>query len=390
MNHPRNPLIESIQKSEAMPKSIEKSSKRIDKTTSVANTIRSIDDKATSVANTMKSIDDKATSVANTMKSIDDKATSVANTMKSIDDKATSVANAIKSIDGNIQSGSKNRQALIEILTSSAQNSLIYRLNQFILDSNIVQNALNEIRKKDQIYLQQTEKILENLNGVFKNWDFTKRLNALQEIAQSERNIALEVKVIFLELDFPPHDDLFPNEAKEIIKRYHTNDLNVVQTYVEELFLNKFDESALINMKSKWNGFEWLNNRISILEQVIEGHLAGYYNLTVPTLLAQTEGIVAQGFEHVGNMNGRKLKEFLSDLLSDDSTYSFDNQVKTFYTSKILAGFEHGKEINSSLSRHAILHGGDSLYGTKVNSLKCILIFDYLLERLNNRDSMAN
>lgn len=40
--------------------------------------------------------------------------------------------------------------------------------------------------------------------------------------------------------------------------------------------------------------------------------------------------------------------------------------------------------------RHAILHGGDSLYATKVNSLKCILIFDYLLERLNNRNSMAN
>lgn len=348
MNHPKNPLLESIQKSEAMPKSIAKSSQRIDKANSIANTI------------------------------------------KSIDDKANSVANAVKKIDDSIQSRLKSKQTIIETLMSSTQNSISNQLNQFIVRENIVLNALNEIRKKDQIYLQQTQKILEKLNGAFKNWDFSKRLNALQEIAQRERNIALEVKVIFLELDFPPHDDLFQNEAQEIIKRYRTSDLNVVQTYVEELFLNKFDEPALINMKSKWNGFEWLNNRIAILEQVIEGHLAGYYNLTVPTLLAQTEGIVAQGFEHVGKMNGRKLEGLLSDLLSDDSTYSFDNQVKTFYTNKILAGFEHGKEINSSLSRHAILHGGDSLYGTKVNSLKCILIFDYLLERLNNRDSIAN
>ncbi|TFZ09457.1 hypothetical protein [Bacillus cereus] len=54
MNHPRNPLLESIQKSEAMAKSIAKSSQRIDKANSVANTIKSIDDKANSVANSSK------------------------------------------------------------------------------------------------------------------------------------------------------------------------------------------------------------------------------------------------------------------------------------------------------------------------------------------------
>ncbi|WP_434476111.1 hypothetical protein [Bacillus hominis] len=320
----------------------------------------------------------------------EERANSIAKATQRIDEKTNSIVKTVKKNDSNMNSGLKNQRTIMDILLSSTQNSLINQVNQIIVNDTIAKNALNEIRKKEQIFFQQTQKIFEKFNDTFKNWDFAKRLSELQKIANREKDIALEVKAIFLELDFPPHDDLFSNEAQEIVELYHTSELSITKAYVEELFLEKFDKQALVTMKSKWHGFEWLNNRISILEQVIEGHLKGYYNLTVPTLLAQTEGIVAQGFKHVGKMNGSKLEGFLTDLLSDHSTYSFDVQIHTFYTSRILAGFEHGKEINSSLSRHAILHGGDSSYGTQVNSLKCILIFDYLLDRLNDRREIDN
>lgn len=338
MSYPKDPLLQASQKDEEMAKSIEKSTRRID-------------DSANSAIKTAQKKDEKNITVL------------------------------------------KSQQTIHDILISSAQNSPIYQVCQLLMNDTLNQNALKsliELRKKEQIYFQQVQHAFESFNKLVKNLDFDKRLIDLHKIAKREKDTALEVKAIFLELDFPPHDDLFPNEAQEIVALYHTSELSVTETYVEELFLEKFDKQALVAMKSRWNGFEWLNNRIFILEQVIEGHLAGYYNLTVPTLLAQTEGIVAQGFKHVGKMNGGTLKGFLSDLLSDNSTYSFDAQIHTFYTSRILAGFEHGKEINSSLSRHAILHGGDSFYGTQVNSLKCILIFDYLLDRLNNRRNMDN
>lgn len=47
----------------------------------------------------------------------------------------------------------------------------------------------------------------------------------------------------------------------------------------------------------------------------------------------------------------------------------------------IVADFKHGIAPNSYLSRHAILHGGDTSYGTIENSLKCILLFDYIQDK---------
>ena len=39
---------------------------------------------------------------------------------------------------------------------------------------------------------------------------------------------------------------------------------------------------------------------------------------------------------------------------------------------------EHGKALQPDLSRHAILHGGDTNYGTELNALKVIMLIDYV------------
>ncbi|PEC09881.1 hypothetical protein CN567_22220 [Bacillus toyonensis] len=81
-------------------------------------------------------------------------------------------------------------------------------------------------------------------------------------------------------------------------------------------------------------------------------------------------------------MGGNKLQKYLETLLVNDGVFSFDKQIQTFYLNTILIGFEHGESLKSKLSRNAILHGADLEYGTEENSLKSILIFDYILDRL--------
>jgi len=68
-------------------------------------------------------------------------------------------------------------------------------------------------------------------------------------------------------------------------------------------------------------------------------------------------------------------------LLNDTDNYSFDEAIQKYYLDIILAGFEHGTVPKSFLSRHAILHGGDTNYGNITNSLKSILLFDYLQDK---------
>jgi hypothetical protein len=75
------------------------------------------------------------------------------------------------------------------------------------------------------------------------------------------------------------------------------------------------------------------------------------------------------------------VKSYISELLTDDSEFSFDAAVQLFYFEVVLANFEHGEQI-PFLSRHAILHGADVGYGTKSNSLRTILLFDYVQSNL--------
>ncbi|HDX9646726.1 TPA: hypothetical protein ROY02_003029 [Bacillus cereus] len=85
----------------------------------------------------------------------------------------------------------------------------------------------------------------------------------------------------------------------------------------------------------------------------------------------------------VKNVEIHTLQQYLETLLVNEGVFSFDKQIQTFYLNTILVGFEHGEPLQSKLSRNAILHGADVEYGTEENSLKSILIFDYILDRLN-------
>ena len=117
-------------------------------------------------------------------------------------------------------------------------------------------------------------------------------------------------------------------------------------------------------------------------------HNLRMYNVSIPALLAQLEGLIVDSFHIKGNVDGHVLGMLLSILLKSDTkkAFNFDNEIHKYYNDNILIGFKHGDAIKSSLSRHAILHGADKAFGTEANSLKAILLFDHIAESVRKID----
>ncbi|RHW38174.1 hypothetical protein D1B31_15505 [Neobacillus notoginsengisoli] len=246
------------------------------------------------------------------------------------------------------------------------------------LISEGMQKTLQPLYRRIGDVRQSIIKVLESI-------DFKK----IHEAAKALEENTIRFKAIMIELGLPPHDSIPTYHISYIVRFYDEKGIDYTKRLISRyMSLMLYDKKALWNMQKAWQKAKWLENRIKILDSVIEGHLKGYYDLTIPTLLAQIEGILVEGIltldETDDKIGYRIQKNFLAQvILGDTNTFSFDIAIERIYTTIILAEFERGKEVNSELSRHAILHGEDVKYGTKMNSLKAILIFDYLFNKLD-------
>lgn len=256
-----------------------------------------------------------------------------------------------------------------------------------------LKNAMNSVKKAIEVYnenmlqlsqyiLVMSEKFRESLKWIedFRkyNKDFFKNIH--DQLKQFGK-LTQRYSTIMVELGWPPYPDIYPEEVVEIVELYDEFGVEMTRKKLDEYFVERFDKEELNNMLRNWQKKEWYDKRIPILEESLEAHFSGNYYASISTLLPQIEGIIADGFGHIGEMNGFLLKNFLEKLLDAEGIYKFDESIQTFYWDIILAGFEHGSEPESFLSRHAILHGGDTDFGTRTNSLKSILLFDYLQEK---------
>lgn len=216
----------------------------------------------------------------------------------------------------------------------------------------------------------------------FNNSLIKKYLNRnLNEEINEEKQKKELFQVVMFDLGFPPSDTLFPKEIKYVLDlcSSYNGSNEQLKEEITKFLVGCYNDKELSSLLEHWGNQTVCQSRIHILREVIQGHSSGFYNLTVPTMLSQIEGIIAKGFNHQGRMTVKHQKVYISDLLSSTDTGSFDRTINDYFLKTILAEFEHGVEIESDLSRHAILHGADTQFGTQINSLKCILVFDYLL-----------
>ncbi len=180
---------------------------------------------------------------------------------------------------------------------------------------------------------------------------------------------------VMLELGWPPPGDLAQPFKMEIVQYYDANGPAAAKIWVEAKLLDYYDTDQLKAMVEVWAGKPLLAKRLHIVSAAVEAHLQGKYVLSVPAILPQIEGLIADGFAHNGQMDGTQYKKYAASLLDPGSWLDYPAEINNFVTTQLLTAFKHGAAVGSDLSRHAILHGADTSYATEATSLKAILLF---------------
>ena len=144
---------------------------------------------------------------------------------------------------------------------------------------------------------------------------------------------------------------------------------------VDEIFVHFYNKDKLEDMMKTWSKQRLIQSRMKILKEAIAAHIEGRFELSIPALLPQVEGIIADISEHAGRMNFASIKDYVESAFARNTR--FDRISKVFFLSILLEQFEWGNPI-PFFSRNAILHGADTNYATSSNSLRLILLFDQL------------
>lgn len=213
---------------------------------------------------------------------------------------------------------------------------------------------------------------------------------SLRESLQAEGPLHGRVGQIMIELGWPPVILPYHEQIESIVEAYEeyesTGDEELLANLrgeVERFLLDHYGDQELLDILNEWERHPLLTARLAILRAAVQAHIEGKYELSVPAILPHVEGILAQAFTHTGRMRSRNYQEYV-DRLTSDLLRGYDEATRKFITDYLLATFEWGGTPGSDLSRHAVLHGYDTGYATRAKSLKVILVFDHIQQRLRH------
>ena len=177
--------------------------------------------------------------------------------------------------------------------------------------------------------------------------------------------LTTEFAVVMSQLGWPPPRDLPPRLMRGMVDAFaqfeETADEEALQRFtrsVEARVLEYYPEDSVRGMLDDWHSRYLLTRRYHILEAAVDAHCRGDYWLSVPVLLAQVEGIVADGFNHKGRMSAARYAEYRAELFEaadDELTPAAVNEALVeFCAGVVYVKFAHGEALSSALSRHAI------------------------------------
>lgn len=152
----------------------------------------------------------------------------------------------------------------------------------------------------------------------------------------------------------------------------------------ETLLIKHFEQRAQAIMEKVIQSFP---EREQAIRQAFYAHINGQYFLSVPVLLAQADGIFKSVWKKHGVYATRtekggatvaKTANYVMDQIAQDTVVSVFLSPLECVT-PLLEHFDDSKTVFDQLNRHAVLHGIDYDYGSKVNSLKAISFIGYVV-----------
>lgn len=280
-------------------------------------------------------------------------------------------------------------EGLKKTMTYVAENA---RKFQSSIQNNEMARVMKLRMEQAKVFSDVRSKILGNMMPLIRNVAaMHARMSeikvSLEEVSKYQRlliniyrrgDINQRFSLALVVLKWTPPRDIRYSAIKKIVTIFENEDLQSASKKIDEILLNYYSDDEILSTLKGWRGKEFLHKRIGILEDIIDAHLQGKYNLSIPAILPQIEGVIADVNYHKGRMQGKQLKKYMNKRLKDAEDFYYSGAFKNYLTDIVYAQFEHGEKVESPLSRNAILHGADVFYGNKKNSLNAILMFDYM------------
>jgi hypothetical protein len=178
---------------------------------------------------------------------------------------------------------------------------------------------------------------------------------------------------MLVRLRWPPPGDLSTRFVDTVTSGHERGDLSEAE--VSELFVKAYGPGQLTEFLKRWEKHAWLSGRLPILREGVENHVEGRYVSSVCVLLPQIEGVLGDALGRKPNPRGDGAKLLGGTTLSTSA--------REFYVKVINESFEWTSEAPiPELSRHAVLHGRATDFGTQEQSLKVLLILDEMIRAI--------
>lgn len=253
----------------------------------------------------------------------------------------------------------------MKIFNEEIWNTFSESIQRFNEGQQVMKEKIEEVLKPLK---ESSERIKEYYTGI------EEQLKLISERLKSYvENTPEQILIIaqhgwFLDLD----SDL--SMPSYIVSLIHSNKIEEADEYLIQYYEENLDyiRKELILRHPK---------RKIILEEAIDCHLEGKYNVAVPTLLSQIDGICFDftGRKYfIGSERKDVAKEF--EKLSGQIIEIFLTPIKT--NLPIAAG-KNQQNLQCTLNRHEVMHGIKTDYGTKINSLKSLSMLKYFSDILH-------
>lgn len=218
---------------------------------------------------------------------------------------------------------------------------------------------------------------VKNLTETVKHW---------QDIIEERDLTNDELSKFLSELNYPPLTwDLSTSLLQELNSKLgevesFDEKIEMLDQFIVEIFNDKYLNDKL----EFWRDFDCLKDRIHLIQEIVNGHKLELFSLSTLAVFPQIEGVLAENFPNLrdnkGNFTVPNQKKALEKILNTKFN-QFDHNWESYYINEVLSSFRHLEPIEN-LSRHAIAHGASKDYGTIVNSTKSLMIFDYIITKV--------
>lgn len=199
---------------------------------------------------------------------------------------------------------------------------------------------------------------------------------AVQAGVERTRNFA----EVCIHLKWPPPWHMPSRVIDRITSAFQAGELTSQRT--AEIFASFYTPDQINEFGQRWASYGWLSHRLPILQEALENHNNGRHYSAVCVLLPQIDGVLREA------LCAKPTRANSVSIIGGDELATVAGK---FFADVVLESFNPDSAAPiPELSRHAILHGKATDYGTSISSLKVILIADIILSSIEeNRNQSA-